>query len=134
MNGQIDFPWEREAMNGDGMPDRLSLADQMAYTALRNIYWLYRERWFSREQASAEKKKLHREWEKARAVERFDRELTERHARQIKAQEQAVSICRKHPTPENAINLCNILDGLATVPESRDQPPITSNYESMKGN
>jgi len=112
MNEQWTFPWEQGAMHGAELPDGLSLPDQMAYTTLRNIYWLHRERRLSREQAAVEKNKLRREWEKAVASEKFDRELTERHVRQIKAQEAAVCVCRKSPTPENALRLCDVVDGL----------------------
>lgn len=112
MSERWTFPWEQEAMRGDGIPDGLSLADQMAYTALRNIYWSHYEKRLSREQAKAEKNKLRREWEQARAAEAFDRRLTESHVRQIKAQEAAVCACRKNPTAENALRLCDVLDGL----------------------
>ena len=60
MSERWTFPWEQEAMRGDGIPDGLSLADQMAYTALRNIYWSHYEKRLSREQAKAEKNKLRR--------------------------------------------------------------------------
>lgn len=99
-------------MHGEDMPDGLTLADQMAYTALRNIYWSYREKHMSREQARMEKQKLRREWEKAKEAEAFDRKLTEYHVRQIKAQQAAMCACRKDPTPENALRLCNVIDGL----------------------
>ena len=112
MSEQKNFPWEQGAMHGEDMPDGLPLADQMAYTALRNIYWSYREKRMSREQARTEKQKLHREWEKAKDAEIFDKKLTEYHVRQIKAQEAAVCICRKNPTAENALQLCDVIDGL----------------------
>lgn len=102
-------------MSGAELPDGLSLPDQMAYTALRNIYWSHRERRLSREQAAFEKNKLRRAWEKAKSAEAFDRELTERHVWQIKAQEAAVCACRKNPTPENALRLCDVVDGLGGV-------------------
>lgn len=112
MSEPWSFPWEQSAMRGEDMPDGLSLADRMAYTTLRNIYWSYREKRMTREQAAAEKRKLRQEWERAKQEEAYDRKLTEYHARQIKAQETAISACRKDPTPENAIRLCDVVDGL----------------------
>lgn len=113
MSEQWSFPWEQAAMRGEAMPDGLCLADQMAFTTLRNIYWSYREKRMGREQAAAEKKVLRREWEKAVETAAFDRKLTDYHVRQIKAQEHAVCVCRKDPTPENALRLCDVIDGLA---------------------
>lgn len=106
------FPWEQEAQRGADMPEGLVLADMMAFTALRNIYGAYREKRMDREWASREKRLLRREWEKAREAEAFDRKLTDRHVRMIRAVELAVCVCRKDPTPENAIRLCDVIDGL----------------------
>lgn len=106
------FPWEREARSGSDMPEELGLADMMAFTALRNIYGAYREKRMDREQASREKRLLRREWEKAWEAEAFDRKLTDHRVRLIRAVEQAACACRKDPTPENAIWLCDVIDGL----------------------
>ena len=106
------FPFEQKAMRGDSMPEGMPLADQMAFTALRNLYWAYREKHMSREQASAEKSVLRRQWEQAKAAEAFENKLTAYHVRQRKAVERAASACRKEPTRENAIRLCDCLDGL----------------------
>lgn len=106
------FPWEQDAQRGADMPEGLSLADQMTYTALRNIYGSYREKRIAREQASLEKRLLRREWEKVKEAEAFDRKLTDHHVRLIRAVEQAACACRKDPTPENALRLCDMIDGL----------------------
>lgn len=63
------FPWEEPARRGAALPEELTLADQMAYTTLRNIYWSFREKRIGREQASREKRALRREWEKAKKAE-----------------------------------------------------------------
>ena len=94
------------------MPEGLDLADMMAYTALRNIYGAYREKRMAREQASREKRLLRREWEKAREAGAFDRKITDYHVRLIRAVERASCACRKDPTPENAVRLCDVIDGL----------------------
>lgn len=106
------FPWEDRARGGADMPEGLPLADQMAYTALRNIYSAYREKRMDREQASWEKRILRRKWEKAKEAEAFDRKLTDYHVRLIRAVERAACACRKDPTPENAVRLCDVIDGL----------------------
>lgn len=106
------FPWEREARHGAGMPEDLSLADMMAFTTLRNIYGAYREKRVDRDTASREKFFMRREWEKAKEAEAFDRKLTDHHVQLIRAVEQAACACRKDPTPENALRLCDVIDGL----------------------
>lgn len=42
-------------MHGEELPEGLSLPDQMAYTCLRNIYFLYYNKTISRDQAAARK-------------------------------------------------------------------------------
>ncbi len=106
------FPWEEPARRGAALPEELALADQMAYTTLRNIYWSFREKRIDREQASREKRVLRREWEKAKDTEAFERKLVEHHVRLIRAVEQAVTRCRKEPTAENALRLCDAIDGM----------------------
>ena len=44
-------------MHGEELPEGLSLPDQMAYTCLRNIYFLYYNKTISRDQAAAEKQR-----------------------------------------------------------------------------
>lgn len=39
---RFSFPWERDAMRGDAMPEGLPLYDQAAYQATRYLYALYR--------------------------------------------------------------------------------------------
>ncbi len=114
MSGQWTFPWEQEARSGADMPAGLPLVDMMAYTALRSIYRDFHEKRMARDQASREKRLLRREWEKAKSADAFCRKLTDHHVRLIRAVEQAVCACRKDPTPENALLLCNAIDGIGT--------------------
>ena len=106
------FPLENAAIHGDPMPSGLSLADQMAYTALRQIYHSYRKKVISREAAAKEKVLLHRTYEKALEERSFADKLTRHHVRVLKDSEAARSAYRKNPTPENALRLCDVLDGL----------------------
>lgn len=106
------FPWEREAMQGAEMPDGLSLYDQMAYISLRTLYHDYHERRLDRATASAEKRRIFGAWDKAKRTAEFERNLAFFHARVIRDADAAKAAARKEPSPENAIRLCNVLDGL----------------------
>ena len=112
MSERWEFPWEQEAQRGADMPDGLKLADQMAYAALRSIYHDFHEKRMDRGQASREKQLLRRSWEKAKEAEAFSDKLTAHHVRLIRATERVVCACRKDPTPENALRLCDAIDGL----------------------
>jgi len=106
------FPWEREAMQGAEMPDRLSLYDQMAYLSLRALYHDYHEKRLDRKTASAEKRRIFGAWDKAKRTAEFERRLAFFQARVYKDSEGAKTAVRKDPSPENALRLCNVLDGL----------------------
>lgn len=112
MAGAFEFPWERAAMNGDEMPDGLSLPDQMAYTAMRNVYDAYHKKILSRDMAAAEKQKIRREYEQARDSWQFCDKLAKHHSKVMHDTESVKTACRKNPTPENAIRLCNVIDGI----------------------
>ena len=99
-------------MRGAEMPDGLSTHDQMAYTSLRTLYHDFHEKRLSRETASAEKRRILAAWDKAKRTAEFDRKLTFFHARLYKDTELAKTAVRKDPSPENALRLCNVLDGL----------------------
>ena len=112
MSTGFTFPWEKAAMHGEELPEGLSLPDQMAYTCLRNIYFLYYNKTISRDQAAAEKQRVRVQWERAASAAEFERKLSEHHARVIRETEAAKTACRKDPTAENALRLCNVMDGL----------------------
>lgn len=72
MSGELAFPWEREAMRGEEMPEGLSFPDQMAYTTLRNVYQAYYNKIISRDVAAAEKGRLKYQYERAVRQMNFD--------------------------------------------------------------
>lgn len=111
-NAKFEFPWERQAQRGDLMPDGLSLPDQMAYPAMRNIYLSFQEKRISQKQAAQEKCLLRREWEEAKKAEAFEKKLSDHHVRLWRAVERAACACRKNPTKENAVRLCDAVDGI----------------------
>jgi len=106
------FPWEREAMQGAEMPDGLSMYDQMAYISLRTLYHDYHEKRLDRATASAEKRRIFGAWDRAKRTAEFERKLAFSQARVIRDTDFAKSEVRKNPSPENAIRLCDVLDGL----------------------
>lgn len=106
------FPWEVAAKRGYGMPDGLSLPDQMAFTAMRHIYFLYQNRTISRVQAASEKQMIRREYEKAIKIFESEDKMCRYHARLLRDTEAAKTTCRKSPTSENTLRLCDVLDGL----------------------
>lgn len=112
MSERWTFPWEREAQNGAAMPEGLPLEDMSAYAALRSIYHDFHEKRMYREQAAREKRFLRRTWEKAKERAAFERKLTDYHVKLTRAVERAVCDCRKDPSPENAIRLCDAIDGM----------------------
>lgn len=117
MSGLWTFPWEKEAMQGNPMPEGLLLADQMAYTVLRNIYRSYYGKVLSREQAAREKNILRREYERAVKDMAFWDKVNQKHCRVLKSTELAAAACRKDPAPENALRLCDVIVGLNGMEE-----------------
>ena len=81
MREQWDFPFEREAGQNLPLPEGLSLADRMAYSALRNIYRAFHAGDIGRDRAGEEKQRLRRAWEQARESEAFERKLCAYHTR-----------------------------------------------------
>lgn len=119
MSRKVEFPFEQEARRGQPVPGNLPLIDCMAYIALRGIYQQFYSGQINQEQAGAEKQQLWQEWTRAKETEAFERKLQNYHVRLIKGVEQAVTRCRKEPTAENAMYLCNVLDGFER-PEVQD--------------
>lgn len=111
------FPWEGEAIRGGPLPEGLGLPDQLAYLSLRQIYRSYREEAISREEAVREKRLVRRSWEQAAGALAFSDRLTRRHAQILRGTEAAKTACRKGPTVENALRLCDVLDGLGDPPD-----------------
>lgn len=58
----IEFPFEREAMQGKPLPKGLDIADSCLYIALKNLYAMYRNKLISRKDAKEEKQRLIYNW------------------------------------------------------------------------
>ena len=73
---------------------------------------MYSNKTISRDRAAAEKQRVRVQWEKTTGAMEFDRKLTAHHVEVLRNTEAAKTACRKNPTPENALRLCNAIDGL----------------------
>ena len=57
-----EFSFERQAMQGQPLPQGLDIADSCLYVALKNIYAMYRNKMISRKDAIEEKQRLVYNW------------------------------------------------------------------------
>lgn len=103
----VTFPWEKQAMNGEELPDNLGYADQVMYLSLRLLYATYRKGIIDREQAVREKKRLLDEYR----IYKYREEMGEQWVEQIRLTELARSEFQKNPTVENGMKLVLILEG-----------------------
>ena len=106
------WSWEADAMADREMPEGLSLADQAAYTAIRNIYAAHRAGRLSREAGAAEKRRVKRRYDLEMGERERERKLALHRAQVIRLTEQAITAVRKDPSPENALRLVDVLDGI----------------------
>lgn len=102
-----EFPFERAAMRGE-VPEGLDLLQTGACHKLVEIY----KRFYAAGRTDEAKRRA--QMEKAELVKdyKFDAKLTRHRAATIKATEIAASNCRKNPTRENALALCEAIDGV----------------------
>ena len=105
-------PWERQAAAGEPLPDGLDLPNQQAYVALRYLHAAFAAGHLTADQAGEDKRKIVQTLKTAESREETSRKLDAWHIRLIRATEQANTAVRKDPTPENALRLCDVLDGL----------------------
>lgn len=111
-NKKWSFPWERQAMKGEPMPESLKLHEQMAFLAMRYIYLSYYAEKITQEQASEEKQKVRKVYDEAKKKFELEEKLIDYHVKHVRATEWIMREVRKNPTAENAIRLCNVLDGI----------------------
>lgn len=57
-----EFSFEREAMQGNPLPQGLDIADSCLYVALKNLYAMYQNKLISRKDATEEKRRLVYNW------------------------------------------------------------------------
>ena len=57
-----EVTFEREAMQGNPLPQGLDIADSCLYVALKNLYAMYQNKLISRKDATEEKRRLVYNW------------------------------------------------------------------------
>lgn len=107
---------ERSAMQGEPMPTGLTWREVAEYIALRALYWGFKNRVFSREDASELKKQLMASLDGAEGAYQFQRKCWDNAARRYKETERAKSLYRKERTLEHADALVAAFDGLEVKP------------------
>jgi hypothetical protein len=102
-----EFPYERQAMAGEEMPDGLNMPDTLMYIGLRMLYNQYKSGTIGRDLATAEKRKLIKKYK----YQMFLQEASERYVKNIKQTELARAEYRKERTLEAADKLVLALEG-----------------------
>lgn len=112
--------YERMAMQGEPMPDGLTIPYQLYYQTLSALYGRYRRREVTREQAAAEKNAARHSANVAH--ERFERakSSSERYAKMVISVESAANAYAKERTLENADRLYKALYGME--PTKKEEP------------
>lgn len=107
---------ERSAMQGEPMPTGLTWREVTEYIALRALYWGFKNRVFSRDDASAMKKQLMAALDGAEGAYQFQRKCWDNAARRYKETESALNAYRLERTLEHADALAAAFDGLEVRP------------------
>lgn len=101
------FPYERQAMNGDEMPDGLDYPDKVTFLCFRMLYAQLRMGIIDRDTAVREKRKIMHEYGAYKLVEQMGQEWVQI----IKDTEIARSDYQKCRTLENADKLLWAING-----------------------
>lgn len=104
----MDFPYERDAMRGEPMPNGLDGADRLYYLQLVYLYHVFHTGKWTREQSAAEKQKFLRE----RAVNKANLAMYQEAAQMRGKIGTAISAFSNEKTVENAQTVFDIWDGL----------------------
>lgn len=107
----VTLPYERQAMNGDEMPDGLPYYDQLAFQLLRPLYDQFKNGKIDRETAMKEKRKILDE----RECYKIQWQMIDDVSDIIRRTELARADFRKNPTVENGWNLLNACEGRKTA-------------------
>ena len=106
-NESVTFPWERQAMNGEEMPNGLGYPDQILYLSLRILYESLRKGIIDRETAIREKRRLVTEYN----AYKFREKMGDEWVKVIKDTELARAAYRKDRSLENADKLLAAVEG-----------------------
>lgn len=105
-----EIPFERQAMNGEPMPDGLGFPYQLLFLGLRDLYHQYKQGWVDKETARQEKIALIRQCETFLIME----ENASHWIEMFKRVEAASTNYRKDRTLENADILLACVEGRKT--------------------
>ena len=108
------FPFEKDAEQGNPMPDGLSLPDQLAYQFLVNLYDRLRRGVITRDQAAEEKGKMTYQHSVSNNILNNYQIMGRYWSGMRKALEAAQIAYQKDRTLENADRLSAALDGRLT--------------------
>ena len=108
----MDFTWERDAATGQPMPHCLPTAEQNAYQAMARLYERFNNGAITREQAAGDKAKIKASLKDEIDMENFKDNLAYQRQLILRQTEMSKNACRKAPTPENAIALCDSIDAV----------------------
>ena len=98
----MEFEFEKQAMKGEPLPQKLDIADSCLYMALKSLYAMYKNNQISRKDAVEEKKTLVCNWTKNKSeLEFLSREALTLNKRISDASEEY----KKNPCIETADRL-----------------------------
>ncbi len=106
----MEFKFEKAAMKGLPLPQKLDIVDSCLYVALKNLYAMYRQGLITRKDATEEKRRLVYNW----TGDKSKLELLNRQSAALRGKiGEASEKYFKDPTIENADALYAALYGLA---------------------
>lgn len=108
----MDFTWEKAAAMGEPMPPCLPTAEQNAFQAIAHLYARFNIKAIGREQAASDKARIKASLTDEIAMETFRDNLAYQREMIIRGTEMARIACRKEPTPDNALALCDTIDAI----------------------
>ena len=108
----MDFTWERAAATGGPMPPCLPTAEQNAFQAVAYLYARYNAKAISKEQAATEKARIKASLKDEIDMENFKDNLAYQRQLILRNTEMARAKCRRDPSSENAVALCDAIDAV----------------------
>lgn len=130
---QLDFPWEREAMRGEPMPNCIKTpSEQAAFQATAYLYARYNLERIKKDAASREKKLIKRTLEERKKSEAFEKKLTDYRIEVTRKTEIYRAAFRKATTPGKALEAARkLVEAIDDVPAP---PKWSESYAKEKEN
>jgi hypothetical protein len=107
-----NLPYERAALNGEPMPDGLTLEDQLCFQALALLYRRYRAGSVSKNVGAEEAWKIRSSCQVRKEALAFERKCNSHSVRLWKAVEGAANAYQKERTLENADRMIEAIYGV----------------------